>query len=113
MKRHLLIVTMFLLAGAVVNVGVALGLVAVAAYQARLVRPPDNIWAEVIFNNGFSINTLFCAAFLWTLLCGPSMVMRHYRIRRGLCPKCAYPMGGTELCTECGKPLPGRAKEAT
>ena len=28
------------------------------------------------------------------------------RVRRGLCPQCAYPMGESAVCSECGKPLP-------
>ena len=29
------------------------------------------------------------------------------RRRRGLCPKCAYPVGASPVCTECGTPIPG------
>ena len=31
------------------------------------------------------------------------------RVRRRRCPACAYPMGDSPVCTECGKPLPQRA----
>ena len=31
------------------------------------------------------------------------------RIKRGLCPACAYPVGDSEGCTECGKPLRANA----
>ena len=27
------------------------------------------------------------------------------RIKRGLCPACAYPVGASDVCTECGKPV--------
>ena len=58
------------------------------------VRP---IWA------GFAINTLLYAAMLWTLL-KPLMAMRRWRrTKRGLCPKCAYPVGSSDTCTECGR----------
>ncbi len=56
----------------------------------------------------FSINTLFFAVILW-LLCGGLFVVRRWiRVRRGLCPKCAYAMGESAVCTECGKALPER-----
>ncbi len=34
---------------------------------------------------------------------------RFLRLRRGLCPKCAYPMGEAAVCSECGCGLPKRA----
>ena len=54
---------------------------------------------------GFAINTLFYAAILWL----PFVLRRIIRIRRGLCPACAYPMGESAVCSECGKALPKRA----
>ncbi len=55
---------------------------------------------------GSVINTLFYAGLLWLLIPGPFALRRFLRLRRGLCPKCAYPMGESAVCTECGKPLP-------
>ncbi len=55
---------------------------------------------------GFPVNTLFYAAILWLLIRGPFVLRRFLRVRRGFCPKCAYPMGESAVCTECGKPLP-------
>ena len=55
---------------------------------------------------GFAINTLFYATILWLLMYGLSALRRFLRLRRGLCPKCAYPMGESSVCSECGKPLP-------
>ncbi len=49
---------------------------------------------------GFAINTLFYAAILWLLIPGPFALRRFLRLRRGLCPKCAYPMGESAVCTE-------------
>ena len=43
------------------------------------------------------------------LIPGPFVLRRFLRVRRGLCPKCAYPMGESSVCTECGKPLAKRA----
>jgi len=51
---------------------------------------------------GFGINTAFYAVVLWLLFAVPSSLRRWRRIRRGLCPKCAYPVGTSEVCTECG-----------
>ncbi len=62
---------------------------------------------------GFAVNTLFYAAVLWLLILGPFALRRFIRVKRGLCPKCAYPMGELAVCSECGKALPGRAKVAT
>ena len=54
---------------------------------------------------GFAINTIFYAAILWVLFAVPLGLRRRRRIRRGLCPACAYPVGISPVCTECGKPL--------
>ncbi len=65
---------------------------------------------------GFALNTVFWAVLLWLLICGPFVVPRllrvrqALRVRRGLCPKCAYPMGESSVCTECGCGLPKRAR---
>ena len=52
---------------------------------------------------GFAINSGLYAAPLWLLICGPFALRRVIRRRRGLCPKCAYPVGESAVCTECGK----------
>ena len=54
---------------------------------------------------GFAVNTFFYATLLWL----PFVLRRFLRVRRGLCPKCAYPMGESAVCTECGESLAGRA----
>jgi hypothetical protein len=51
---------------------------------------------------GFAINTLFYAGILWLLFAAPFALRRRRRIKRGLCPKCAYPIGTSNVCTECG-----------
>ncbi len=58
---------------------------------------------------GFAVNTAFYAVVLWLLIPGPFVLRRFIRIRRGLCPKCTYPMGESAVCTECGRELPKRA----
>jgi len=54
---------------------------------------------------GFAINTLLYATILW-LPFGALAVRRRRRIRRGLCPKCAYDLRGSPhdaaACPECG-----------
>lgn len=54
---------------------------------------------------GFLLNTLFYAALLGLLLSLPAL-RRQIRRRRCLCPACAYPMGNSPVCTECGRELP-------
>jgi hypothetical protein len=52
---------------------------------------------------GFAINTFFYAAILWLLFAAPGRVRRWRRSRRGLCANCAYPVGASDVCTECGE----------
>jgi hypothetical protein len=67
-------------------------------------------WAERAFPlmpmwPGFAINTVFYAGILaggWMLFAAPGMIRRRGRIKRGLCPACAYPVGTSSVCTECG-----------
>jgi hypothetical protein len=54
---------------------------------------------------GFAINTVFYAAILWMLFAAPGMIRRRRRIKRGLCAACAYPVGESDVCTECGRPV--------
>jgi len=61
---------------------------------------------------GFAINALFYAAVLWMMLFGPFVLRRRLRCRRGLCPTCAYPIGRSPLCTECGAPIPSAARNS-
>ena len=70
------------------------------SYQFARFRP---LWP------GLAVSTLFYAGLLWLLIPGPFALRRFLRVRRGLCPKCAYPMGESAVCTECGGALlPGR-----
>ena len=56
---------------------------------------------------GFAINTIFYAAVLWLLFAAPGFVRRRIRARRGQCPACGYPIGTSNVCTECGRPVRG------
>jgi hypothetical protein len=60
----------------------------------------------------FTINTIFYAAILWLLFAAPGRVRRWRRIKRGLCPRCAYPQGASEVCTECGEEIHHRGTES-
>ena len=66
---------------------------------------------------GFAINTVFYALVLWLLFAAPFALRRRRRIKRGLCPKCAYDLRGSRrgphpnplpegegetVCPECG-----------
>jgi len=52
--------------------------------------------------SAFAMNTLAYALVIWLALAA----RRSNRIRRGLCPACAYPVRGeSPNCTECGKPV--------
>ncbi len=68
----------------------------------RVVLPLLPIWP------GFAVNTVFYAALLAVLFYSPFALRRFIRVRRGLCPACAYPRGQADVCSECGKPLAGR-----
>ena len=54
---------------------------------------------------GFAINTIFYATILWVLFAAPFQFRRYRRIKHGQCPACAYPVGSSDVCTECGKPV--------
>jgi hypothetical protein len=63
---------------------------------------------------GFAINTLYYAAILWLLVGLPVAAFalrRRRRIKRGLCPTCAYPVGASDTCTECGKRVTARPSD--
>lgn len=58
---------------------------------------------------GSTLNTIFYASVLWLLFSAPGKVRRWRRLQRGLCPACAYPIGTSDICTECGQ----RVKDAS
>ena len=73
-------------------------MIAVGAFEV----PIHPLWP------GFAVNTLFYTALLWLLSCALLALRRFLRVKRGLCPKCAYPMGESAVCSECGANLPKR-----
>ena len=60
---------------------------------------------------GFGINAVFYATMFWLLFAAPAFVRRRIRARRGQCPACAYPIGTSEVCTECGVPVTPKSVE--
>ncbi|MHC4217971.1 MAG: hypothetical protein ACYSU7_05890 [Planctomycetota bacterium] len=57
--------------------------------------------------SGFAINTLVYAVALWSIILGPTTLRRTIRRRRHRCPACGYPIGESDLCSECGGALSG------
>jgi hypothetical protein len=60
---------------------------------------------------GFIINTLFYALLLWLIFFAPFAARRVLRRKRRLCAKCAYPVGVSPVCSECGAGVRPRANE--
>jgi hypothetical protein len=58
---------------------------------------------------GFALNSLCYGAGFWFVIAMPRGARRYWRSKRGLCPACAYPIGTSAVCTECGKPVSPRA----
>ena len=67
-------------------------------------RPPPVVSHRPIWG-GLIVNAVVYAAILWLLIPGTFTLRRLRRIKNGLCPKCAYPVGESSVCTECGKEL--------
>ena len=66
--------------------------------------PLGPIWS------GFAINTMLYGGVPWLLLCGPFELRRYRRRKRGLCVYCAYPIGTSDVCTECGRAVAHRVE---
>jgi len=77
----------------------------VIAADIRTVEACDFLPLQPLFP-GFAINTVFYSGGLFALCFGFEQGRRIIRLRRGRCPKCAYPMGQSAVCTECGAKLP-------
>jgi hypothetical protein len=59
---------------------------------------------------GFAVNTLLYGALVAVPVMLPRAVRRAVRRRRGQCEECAYPIGASAVCTECGGPVGVRAR---
>jgi hypothetical protein len=62
--------------------------------------PYRPLWMNLV------MNTVFYAFMLWAIFAFPVTFRRRRRIARRLCPACAYPVGVSPVCTECGVLLP-------
>ncbi len=114
MRRRIFTVAIFLLAAAVVNVAAAWAMTWTSMHYDTDDRPLRALRLYLLWiRPGLALNTLLTATIGWLLIYGPMalrrLIRRFSRIRRGLCPKCAYPIGESNVCTECGQPLPGRS----
>lgn len=58
---------------------------------------------------GFAVNSVMLALLLWFAWLAVRTTRRTVRKRRGQCPWCAYPMGVSNRCSECGRELGRRA----
>ncbi|HWB19395.1 MAG TPA: hypothetical protein VG711_03775 [Phycisphaerales bacterium] len=56
---------------------------------------------------GLVVNTFFYGVVLWVLFAVPFAIRRMIRRKRNLCPRCGYPVGVSEVCTECGREVKG------
>lgn len=85
--------------------------------QGGIVLKPHRVLPLAPLWLGMLANTILYASGLWLAwfvkALRPFTLLRRWRVRRGLCPACAYPMGTTDVCTECGATLPARARPAT
>jgi hypothetical protein len=86
--------------GSFVNVGIQVG--EIIQWRRQTVLPLLPLWP------GFAINTIFYAAILWVVFFVPGKLRRTLRRRRGLCPACAYQIGASPVCTECGAAIERR-----
>lgn len=79
--------------------------------RAGLYGPVDRMPLRPIWP-GFAINTLVYAFVIGAAWSGVGTLCRAIRRRRGLCARCAYPVGASPVCTECGAAVKfGRAHE--
>ncbi len=60
------------------------------------VLPMRPVWRGFLLNTAFYALAFILPAGMWWSL------RRFIRVRRGLCAACAYPMGESDVCSECG-----------
>lgn len=65
--------------------------------------PYRPLWPPLVFD------TLFWGGLIAGMCFGIPVTRRALRRRRGLCLACAYPIGSSPVCSECGKPVTPRA----
>jgi len=55
---------------------------------------------------GLALNSVVFALMLSGFSLVAGRIRGRFRLRRGVCPSCAYPIGTSPNCTECGQELP-------
>jgi len=75
---------------------------AISVFQTTRLGTGPRLLPVGVLPLAFLINTLCYATLLWLLICVPLALRRVLRRRRGLCGMCAYPVGASPVCTECG-----------
>lgn len=73
-------------------------------------RPVFHALPYHIIPLNFAINTLLYALLIALLWFGPLHLRHRWRLHRSRCPRCAYPIGESPICTECGASLPSGPK---
>ncbi|TVQ55981.1 MAG: hypothetical protein EA377_02745 [Phycisphaerales bacterium] len=73
-----------------------------SADAEEFILPLRPIWT------GFVTNSIFYGIVLLALIIVPRSLRRLIRVQRGQCPSCAYPIGVSNRCTECGTPIAPR-----
>ncbi len=61
---------------------------------------------------GFVVNTVFWSGAAWLTWRGVRAIRRHFRRAEGCCGHCGYPIGVSNVCTECGHSVRASAPEA-
>lgn len=72
---------------------------------------PNNMLGSIPYAplpTGILTNVAFFAGCVWLVMFGMIDARKLWRVRRGRCPRCAYPIGVSPVCTECGRKLPER-----
>ena len=54
---------------------------------------------------GFVVNSAIYGGVPWLLFCGPFVLRRSHRRKRKQCIACGYPIGNSDVCTECGNAI--------
>ncbi|MCI0631314.1 MAG: hypothetical protein L0Y44_11755 [Phycisphaerales bacterium] len=76
----------------------------VDAYEVKVGSASFRIPTRVLWGP-VGLNVLAWFVILALPLTALRILRRNYRIKRGLCPACAYPIGTSATCTECGRLL--------
>ncbi len=86
-------------------------------FRSAWLMPRDIAWLGLSRNEALPVrpallqsvfNSVFYAAGIWLLIRSPFETRRRLRQWRGLCERCASPIGSSALCSECGHCLPSR-----